>query len=64
MTNATVRKRKYLFGGGLQFQKFSAFPSWRDMAANRQADMVMEKELRVPHFHLQATGCNCAPHWV
>ena len=29
-----------------------------------QADMVLEKELRVLHLDPQASEGNCVPHWV
>jgi hypothetical protein len=29
-----------------------------------QADMVLEKELRIPHLDLQAGKGDCEPHWA
>ena len=29
-----------------------------------QADMVLEKELRVLHLYLQAAEGDCVPHWA
>ena len=50
-------KKKILIGATVQ--RFSPLSSWRDM----QADMVLEKELRVLHLGLQATGSGLR-HWA
>ena len=42
-------KGQHLIGAGLQFQRFSPLSSWW-VACSVQADVVLEKELRVLHL--------------
>jgi hypothetical protein len=51
MTKATLNKGKHLIGSGLQFQRFSPLSSWWEIW---QADVLLEKELRVLHLYPQA----------
>jgi hypothetical protein len=46
-------KGQHLIGAGLQVQRVSPLSS-RQEHRSIQAGMVMEKELRVPHLHLEA----------
>jgi hypothetical protein len=47
-------KEKHLIGDGLQFQRFSYHHGKKH--GKVQADLVLEKELRVLHHDLQAAG--------
>ena len=54
-------KGKHLVGAGLQVQRLSPLSSWwKDRIM--QADMVLEKELRVLHLDLQAAKGACMLH--
>ena len=46
-------KAKHFIGAGLQVQKFSPLSSWQEHGSV-QADMVLEKKLRVLHLDLKA----------
>jgi len=61
MTKAT-HKGATFHESGLQVQRFSPLPSWREHGS-AQVDMVLE-ELRVLHLNLQAAEEVCVPHWV
>lgn len=52
MTTGSLIKENKLIGVRLQFQKLSPLSSWQ--RAWKQADVVLEKELRVLHLNLQA----------
>jgi hypothetical protein len=57
MTKVTLNKGKHFIGAGLEFQRFHPLSSrWEH--GSIQADMVLEKELRILHLDWKATG-NC-----
>jgi hypothetical protein len=51
---AKLRKRKHLVGASLQFKGLVYCHDRKP--GNAQADMVLEKELRVVHLNWQGTG--------
>ena len=48
-----IHKGKHSFGAGLGFQRFNSSSLWREHG-RAQADMVLEKELRILHLDLKA----------
>jgi hypothetical protein len=56
-TTATIIKKKQLTGAGLQFQRFHPLSSWQDNLSI-QADMALEKKLRVLHLDPQGAEIN------
>ena len=56
-------KGKHLIGAGLQFRGSVHYHHGRKHGSI-QADMVLEKELRVMHLHVHAAEGDCVSHWV
>lgn len=62
MTMITLYKGNLLVGAGLQFQSLVHCHCGKH--GSTQANMVLEKELRVLHLIPRQLGGDCMPHWV
>ena len=54
--------KKYFIEAGFQFRDLIHYHGRKHGSV--QADMVLEKELRVLHVDAQIAEGDCVPHWV
>ena len=59
----TTYKRKHLVRASLQFISLAHYHHG-GKHGGMQADMVLEKELRVLHLDPQVAKGDCVPHWA